>query len=308
MNGALGALFDGQGCDFKSTSRLPCLRTRRSLADVLKVPLVRAASRKRRSFPIRSSLDDASGISQEENLDFRQELVEFAKTAQKMMDPTPFHNAVTPEARSAMKFTISRMLGSVSHQFFDIRYSSLTEQCKTLMLSMQISGYMIKNAQDRMELATRIEWADDGFEKHAKTHHVQGDVIRWKVDGGPKSIPAVDYIATLENEIQELKERERKRFEHGDSHRLVDYMKELDNKRLEELANGASEEVLLSMHVCTEEFLGSDDPETGPMTCSLPQKEMFRLMEWLMTFGYNLRCKEIQYEMERAFDMAIKGS
>lgn len=85
-------------------------------------------------------------------------------------------------------------------------------------------------------------------------------------------------------------------------------MRALDGRRLEELANGASEEVLLSMHVCTEEFLGHGDPNSGPMTCTLPQKEMARLMEWLMTFGYNLRCKEIKHDMEKAFEMAPDAS
>jgi len=239
-----------------------------------------------------------------------------------MMDQKPFRDAVAPEAKSAMKYIISDMLGSISHQFFDIRYSAMTKQFETLVLSMQISGYMIKNAQDRMNFTTRLDLkntddfdgietyealATDLYEPHAKTHNVKGDVIRWEKDSGPESVAASKYIAMLEARILELEEREERRFKYGEAHRLVDYMKALDDKGLQELSIHASNEVLLSMHLCAEEFLGKEDPETGPMNCSLPRREMFRLMEWLMIFGYNLRCKEIKNEMEKAFDMAMKA-
>lgn len=65
MKGALSSLFDGQSVDFKSVSRLPCVRTRRNLAEVLKVPYLQTGNKKRRSFPLRSSLDDSNGIPQE---------------------------------------------------------------------------------------------------------------------------------------------------------------------------------------------------------------------------------------------------
>ena len=130
----------------------------------------------------------------------------------------------------------------------------------------------------------------------------QGDVIIWR-NNSVESISAREYIAQLQAKIEEYEEREKMRLQRGDGDPLVEYMKSLDEHRLEELANGASEEVLLAMHICCDEFLGHGDEDKGPMTCSLPQKEMSRLMEWLMTFGYNLRCKEIKHEMERAFNM-----
>jgi len=126
--------------------------------------------------------------------------------------------------------------------------------------------------------------------------------VRWKADSGPESMSAREYIKVLEARIRELEDREEQRFESGEMNRLVEYMKSLETRRLEELAKGACEDVLLAMHICADELLSSGDPYRGPMTCSLPQKEMFRLMEWLMTFGYNLRCKELKHEMERAYN------
>ena len=74
MQGALCSLLDGQSSDFKSVSRVSSsnqctttIRTRRTLANVLKLPSQKTIgkSKARRSFPIRSSLDDTSGSSPE---------------------------------------------------------------------------------------------------------------------------------------------------------------------------------------------------------------------------------------------------
>lgn len=114
---------------------------------------------------------------------------------------------------------------------------------------------------------------------------------------------AREYIARLETQIRKLNQRERDRYKYGEANIIIDYMKSLEPARLDELANTASEDVLLSMHICMEEFLGKREQSVGPMTCSLPQREMARLLEWLMTFGYNLRCKEIKHEMEMTFQI-----
>ena len=117
-------------------------------------------------------------------------------------------------------------------------------------------------------------------------------------EDGLTSMPAREYIEYLEEKVQKSEQKEKDRYERGDSDPLTDYMMSKDSKHMEELAAGASEEVLLAMHICTEELFGKGDPNAGPMTCSLPQKELVRLIEWLMIFGYNLRCKELKHEME----------
>jgi hypothetical protein len=61
-----------------------------------------------------------------------------------------------PAVVSAMKNTITNMLGTLPPQFFTVTISTVGENMSQLMLSVMMTGYLFRNAQYRMELRNAL--------------------------------------------------------------------------------------------------------------------------------------------------------
>lgn len=62
------------------------------------------------------------------------------------------------------------------------------------------------------------------------------------------------------------------------------------------------------MHICAKKFIDEGKDENNQTVCMMTHRELVRLIEWLMCFGYHLRLKEIRHEMESAFQMDTTSS
>jgi hypothetical protein len=61
-----------------------------------------------------------------------------------------------PAVVSAMKNTITNMLGTLPPQFFTVTISTVGENMSQLMLSVMMTGYLFRNAQYRLELRNAL--------------------------------------------------------------------------------------------------------------------------------------------------------
>jgi hypothetical protein len=141
---------------------------------------------------------------------------------------------VPPQCLSAMRTTVTNLLGTLPPQFFRVTISTRGDNLAQLMFSVLMTGYMFSNAWHRLELAQSLGVlggggaaaraaepqqlvgslsgsVDDAYAPASKLAagsqklRVQGEVLRWHVDDGVQNIPALDYIEQLEAELEALR-------------------------------------------------------------------------------------------------------
>ncbi|GJP56108.1 hypothetical protein CLOM_g15164 [Closterium sp. NIES-68] len=83
----------------------------------------------------------------------RQLLVEYVRGVQPDFMEKFFQHA-EPQLVDAMRQTVSNMLGSLPPQYFEVTVTTVGENLAQLMFSVMMTGYMFRNAQYRLELAT----------------------------------------------------------------------------------------------------------------------------------------------------------
>eukprot|EP00210_Caulerpa_lentillifera_P000877 g848.t1 len=298
------SLSDGQSVDIKSSFsfRFPCRLSRLDITRRLFYTTTKTDTKLflgRKKIALSCSLNSKAPYS-EERAEFRTEMIKFARDAAKMDDMDSFNKLAPPEVRDAMQHCITNLIGTLGPEMFDIRYTSISQHFKTLILSVIITGYMLKSAEVRMELSnTYTDKKEAALELP--------DEVETLAAGERDSLGsnAKNYLAYLENKIEIYENYHRFHAETTKQNSVIRYIMGLDPERLEDLAKNASNEVLLSMMICATQFVKDDIELNGnnPTVCTMRRKELTRLMQWLMNFGYHLRHKEIKYEMESSFRM-----
>ena len=112
----------------------------------------------------------------------------------------------------AMRQTVSNMLGTLPPQFFQVTVTTVGENLAQLLFSVMMTGYLFRNAQNRLELRRSLgalpagaeagaSAADAaagglgaGFAAMSQTDKVQGQVLRWSDEAGVQAVGARDYI------------------------------------------------------------------------------------------------------------------
>lgn len=173
----------------------------------------------------------------------RQALFELVSSLTPSRDISRFD--VPAPVLSAMRQTVSNLLGSLPPQFFKISISTRSDNLAQLMFSVLMTGFMFCNANYRMELSKSLGGAlfgeeeasngkglssfvgairgdnaagdnsycqnDDavetGLAAGSQKIGVEGSVLRWHHEEGVQRMPALEYIDQLENEISSLKRR-----------------------------------------------------------------------------------------------------
>jgi len=214
----------------------------------------------------------------------------------------------------AMQHTVTNMLGSLTPQFFDIRISTIGENLKQLMYSVMMSGYMFRNAHYRLELRQSLDISaqenkddetassGDAYASKAQKTRVQGEVVRWHYETGVESMPAVQYMDELEDEVIMLRgQLEDQRAEVGGND-LLDYIKSLEPSTLEELTEGVGEDIRLAMTAFIQRLMvTTENTEVDRNGSESTVVGLARMLYWLMVVGFNLRTKEVRLDMDRAY-------
>ncbi|XP_050938028.1 uncharacterized protein LOC103502630 isoform X4 [Cucumis melo] len=143
----------------------------------------------------------------------------------------------------AMRQTVTNMIGTLPPQFFAVTVTTVAENLAQLMYSVMMTGYMFKNAQNRLELQQSLEQValpepkdakDDSNYAAGTQKNVTGEVIRWNNVSGLERIDAKRYIELLEAEIEELNRQVGRKSANGQNE-LLEYLKTLEPQNLKEI-------------------------------------------------------------------------
>ncbi|XP_023002028.1 uncharacterized protein LOC111496035 [Cucurbita maxima] len=208
----------------------------------------------------------------------------------------------------AMRQTVTNMIGTLPPQFFAVTVTTVAENLAQLMYSVMMTGYMFKNAQNRLELQQSLEQValpepkdeKDGSNYAAGTQkNVTGEVIRWNNVSGPERIDAKRYIELLEAEMEELNRQVDRKSASGQNE-LLEYLKTLEPQNLKELTSSAGEDAVVAMNTFIKRLLAVSDPSQMKTSVSeTTAPELAKLLYWLMVVGYSIRNIEVRFDMER---------
>ncbi|KAM7486913.1 hypothetical protein LguiA_002922 [Lonicera macranthoides] len=288
-------------------------------------PLIRCCFpiyyRRKRRFILRAQSQDSpqsSSNNSNSNANLpksrREILLEYVKNVQpEFMEM--FVKRAPQQVVDAMRQTVTNMIGTLPPQFFAVTVTTVAENLAQLMYSVMMTGYMFKNAQYRLELQQSLEQValpDPQKEKDVPDYapgtqkKVTGEVIRWNNISGPEKIDAVKYIELLEAEIEELNRQVGRKSANGQNE-LLEYLKSLEPRNLQDLTSSAGEDAVLAMNTFVKRLLAISDPaqmKTSVTETSAP--ELAKLLYWLMVVGYSIRNIEVRFDMERVLEAPPK--
>lgn len=244
----------------------------------------------------------------------REILLEYVKNVQPEFMEL-FVKRAPQQVVEAMRQTVTNMIGTLPPQFFAVTVTTVAENLAQLMYSVLMTGYMFKNAQNRLDLQRSLEQValpevqdkkDVPDYAPGSQKNVSGEVIRWNSFSGPEKIDAKRYIELLEAELEELKRQVGRNSSNGHNE-LLEYLKSLEPQNLKELTSSAGEDVVFAMNTFIKRLLAVADPDqmkTSVTETSAP--ELAKLLYWLMVVGYSIRNIEVRLDMERVLGTASK--
>jgi hypothetical protein len=190
------------------------------------------------------------------------------------------------------------------------------------MYSMQMTGYMFRNAEYRRSLLETLESNGGG---NRPTVLTSGDAVEDPsadlppVTGKIKvklsedfetEVDAAAYMAELRLEVQQLRgqladakeDALATTGEGGVASGLLTYMQSLGRENVESLTSEVSQEVLDAMRILIESILSDAGVGSGESFMETSGLKLKELLVWQLVSGYKLRELEAQQNLNRLLD------
>eukprot|EP00274_Cyanoptyche_gloeocystis_P002765 CAMPEP_0196660214 /NCGR_PEP_ID=MMETSP1086-20130531/38692_1 /TAXON_ID=77921 /ORGANISM="Cyanoptyche gloeocystis , Strain SAG4.97" /LENGTH=300 /DNA_ID=CAMNT_0041994517 /DNA_START=258 /DNA_END=1161 /DNA_ORIENTATION=+ len=234
---------------------------------------------------------------------------------------------VSPEAVDAMKRTIMSMLGNLPPEYFQVTFATHRDNFKRLLFSAMMAGFSFRNVEYRLGLKRSLEAhispsgessvtdggslvpfesLEVGTEADGVVHSVKLDQVQGKVlvdsSSGQKEIDAAQYIASLQNQLEELRRQSKAVSKRSPgTNQLLEYLSQVEPDRLANLRTDASLEVLDAMEQSINNLLGNISSKFVDVRTTTTRDYMAHMLFWSMLTGYHLRTLETRKELDEMF-------
>lgn len=227
----------------------------------------------------------------------------------------------SPEnVQEAAKSTVMTILGTLPNYALDAALITTSSKLANLIYQMQLTGYMLKNAEYRMSLTRSLK----GLPKlpvstviqkgnfsasvgNPEQVSIQGEVtITDKVSGAQATIDADEITLALSKEVEALRaelgqlrgEREKEL-----QSNLLTYVQALPEQEMVKLSSGMSEDVMDAFATLVDSLLNKlNISREGPeVAVQQSMGALAQLCMWQLTVGYTLRERE-SFETGTYFD------
>jgi len=229
-----------------------------------------------------------------------------------------FAETAPDDVQQAVRSTVVSLLGNLPPHLYDVNVMSTGQNVASLMYSMQMTGYMFRNAEYRKSLLDSLEAAessssssdlDDGDEEGTKQSTLPPVTGKIKVklsDAIETEVDASAYMAELRNEVSALRgelaraknENEQAGEQQGG---LLAYMQGLGRDSVATLTSSISQEVLEAMRMLIENIL-SEAGVGGESFMETSGLKLRELLVWQLITGYKLRELEAKEELNKLMD------
>jgi len=212
-----------------------------------------------------------------------------------------FADSAPPDVQDAVRFTIAKLLGSLPSEVADITRVTSDKNIASLMFSMQMTGYLFRNAEYRRSLSDSLTAAEGDGAVHAALPAVSGTVSVEIAEGMKAEVDAAAYMAELRSEVEGLRAQltVAKEKQAGAQH-VLQYVQGLPSEEAQQLTSQVSKEVLDAMGQLITSLLKEADvqPDAVMETSDLKMRE---LLVWQLVTGYKLRELEVKEELKDKF-------
>jgi len=241
-----------------------------------------------------------------------------------------FAQTAPKNVQEAAKSTIVNILGSLPNYALDASLVTTNTKLANLMFQMEVTGYMLKNAEYRMSLTSALKGlprlpgekvledttgsgnsistdrlTDNATGLRRKGVSIDGEVVITGDDGRQVKLSAEELTEALGQEVSELRnEIAMIRGERESELRanLLTYIQALPENDLARLTSDMSDDVMESIQLLVEALMEKLGVETeGPeVVIQQSVSVLAQLCMWQMVVGYKLRELEA---MDRGVDL-----
>jgi len=214
-----------------------------------------------------------------------------------------FASTAPDEVQFAIKTTVASLLGNMPSEVADSSITTTGKSLASLMFSMQMTGYMFRNAEYRRLLASSLDKTLGQADKGTTLPPVSG-TLSIKIGSGMEAeVEASAYMTELRSEVEGLREQlANMKQEPGDGgeQALIQYIQNLDANDRQELSKDVSAEILEAMSQLVATIL-IDLNIDREMEMSVPTKNLRELLIWQLVSGYKLRELEVRDGLKDRF-------
>lgn len=269
-----------------------------------------------RSVPVRAAVVRAESLyandGGEPEVDWDKEAAALATPANPFFKavkaiPVPelvgeFADSAPPDVQQAVRFTIAKLLGNMPSEVAAITRVTSDKNIASLMFSMQMTGYMFRNAEYRRSLSDSLTAAEGGGAAQTALPAVSGTVSVEIAEGMKAEVDAAAYMAELRSEVEGLRAQltVAKEKQAGAGLGMIQYVQGLPTEEAQQLTSQVSKEVLDAMGQLITSLLKEADvqPDAVMETSDLKMRE---LLVWQLVTGYKLRELEVKEELKDKF-------
>mmetsp|Transcript_11317 Transcript_11317/g.33238 ORF Transcript_11317/g.33238 Transcript_11317/m.33238 type:complete len:296 (+) Transcript_11317:61-948(+) len=212
-----------------------------------------------------------------------------------------FAETAPPEVQTAVKATIGQLLGNLPPQVAESAIEAKGTSLATLMFSMQMTGYMFRNAEYRRTLQQSLNGTSDD-RSTAALPPVRGTIKVKIAEGLETQVDAQSYMSELRAEVEGLREELAlaKQQKSGGEMALIEYIQKLGPEDGKELTSTITPDVLDAMSQLISSIL--IDINVAPeMVAKAPLAKVRELLITQLVSGYRLREMEVRDEMKNKF-------
>ena len=304
---AMASLLSGTSITFPSSQRLGLVVPRR-LSHTRALP---------RLTQVRLHADD---VDDAESGPLARPINRYVDAIQKIPPPElidGFASSAPSAVQQAVRATIVSLLGKLPPHLYDVNVMSTGQNLASLMFSMQMTGYMFRNAEYRRSLLESLAGSEnvggaslsppevDSVEEARPLPPVAGKIKLRLSDTVETEVEASAYMAELRRETMELR-RELAKSKQAEAAQggggggdLLTYLQGLGREDVASLTASISEDVLGAMRTLIEKIL-SESGVGGESFMETSGLKLRELLVWQLVTGYKLRQLEVSEELGRA--------
>lgn len=217
-----------------------------------------------------------------------------------------FAETAPPEVQQAVRSTVVSLLGNLPPQLYETSVVSSGQNIASLMYSMQMTGYMFRNAEYRRSLMESLN--DEGTaalppisETGSSLPPVSGKIKVKLSDALETEVEASAYMAELRSEVMALRSelvKAKESAQEAQGGGLLAYIQGLGRENIKALTASVSEEVLQGMRLLIEDIL-SQANVGGDNFMETSGIKLRELLAWQLITGYRLRELEQKEDLKR---------
>ena len=210
------------------------------------------------------------------------------------------------DVQDAVRLTVAQLLGSMPTEVAALTRATTGQNIASLMFSMQMTGYMFRNAQYRKGLLESLE-SSEGSENDVgspKLPAVTGTIAVEMAPGLTAEVNAAAYMAELRSEVEGLRtqliEAKQQQADAKAGSSLIQYVSSLQPEEAKDLSTTISKDVLEAMGQLIENILRDADVQPDAVMEASDTK-LKELLVWQLITGYKLRELEVKEEIKDKF-------